>query len=303
MTMLDRLFDTPWLTTEAALRGVLEVATRERLDPGMADALRAAREQRPAAVAMRQGVPLDNTRAVSVRDGVAIVPVTGPIFRYANLLTDLSGATSIQSLARDYQEALDSPLVSAILLAVDSPGGEVTGVAELAQVIYESRSRKPVAAYVDGMAASAGYWIASAAGEIVADPTAALGSIGVVMAVRDPSKTTAREIEIVSSRAPYKRLDPTTQAGRDQYQRMVDAIEAVFLETVARNRGTTPETVAAEYGQGGMLIGREAVAVGLADRLGSFESTLAGLAAGARERRMGGGGSTPRRMFADLMRG
>ena len=125
----------------------------------------ADRQGDPEALEARLGRPLDNTRAVSIRDGVAVIPITGPIMRYANLFTRISGATSTQELATDLQTALDSPQVRAIVLNIDSPGGEASGINELADMIHASRGKKPIKAYVGGTGASAAYWIASAADE------------------------------------------------------------------------------------------------------------------------------------------
>jgi ClpP class serine protease len=86
----------------------------------------------PVALQARLGHKLDNARTVAVRNGVAIVPVTGPIFRYANMFTEISGATSTKILATDIRQALDNPAVKAIVLNIDSPGGVASGINELA---------------------------------------------------------------------------------------------------------------------------------------------------------------------------
>ncbi|KEZ65412.1 hypothetical protein C5I_0136090, partial [Pseudomonas syringae pv. syringae FF5] len=112
----------------------------------------------------------------SVRNGVAIIPVVGPVFRYANLFTEISGATSTQVLATDLQSALDDPSIKSIILNIDSPGGVAAGINELADQIHAGRARKRIVAYVGGTGASAAYWLASAASEIVIDETALLGS-------------------------------------------------------------------------------------------------------------------------------
>lgn len=263
MRAFDLIIQTPWAITEDALRQMLEIATRENLSP--------------QAVAAQLGRPLDYTRTVKVRDGVATIPVDGPIFRRANLFTEISGATSVEVLATDFHTALHDPAVASILFEIDSPGGEAAGVHEFANMVYAARGQKPITAYVSDLGASAAYWIASAADEIVADDAAFLGSIGVVAAVPDPTKRNAREIEFVSSQSPKKRADPTTEAGRTQIQRMVDDLADVFIGAVARNRGVTAETVLERFGAGGLLIGRQAVEAGLADRLGSFESTVTAL--------------------------
>jgi ClpP class serine protease len=172
---------------------------------------------------------------------------------------------------------LDDPTVDALLLNVDSPGGEATGINELGDMLFEARATKPIWSYVEGLGASAAYWLASATERIVVDATAALGSIGVVLAVSDPTKANAREIEFVSSQSPNKRPDPTSERGKAQLQRLVDAMAAVFVAKVARNRGVSEEQVLADFGSGGLLVGEHARRAGLADALGSFEGTLAEL--------------------------
>lgn len=166
------------------------------------------------------------------------------------------------------------------MLNLDTPGGEVTGINEFAQMIFDARGKKPIVAYVDGMAASAGYWIASAADEIVTDETGLLGSIGVVAAVPNPDARSAREVQFVSSQSPKKRPNPNTESGREQLQAMVDDLATVFVRTVARNRSVTESDVLDRFGQGAVLVGANAVQAGLADRLGSFEGVIAELAAG-----------------------
>ncbi len=274
MRILDLACGTPWLITEPALRHMLAIAMRQDLDQTLAEAMRAEREARPSAVATRQGDPLDGTRTITMRDGVAIVRVTGPIFRYANLFTRVSGATSTETLALDIQRAIDDPRVNAILLSIDSPGGEATGISELADVIFAARDKKPIWAYAEGLIASAAYWIGSAASKLVIDATAAAGSIGVVVAVSNPAAKTAEEIEIVSTNAPNKRPDVTTEVGRAEYQRLVDAIETVFIDTVARNRAVTRSRVLKDFGQGGLRVGADAVKARMADAVDSFEATL-----------------------------
>jgi len=247
----------------------------------------AAREHIPdfEAVAAKRARRVDQADTMTIREGgVAILPVVGPIFRYANLFTEISGGTSVSALARDFNTALNDSSVKAILLNVDSPGGEVAGISELAQMIFDGRKKKRIAAYADGMMASAAYWIASAAGEIVADATAIVGSIGIVAAVPNPEKRSARDVEFVSSQSPKKRPNPNTESGKTQIQAMVDDLAAVFVDAVAKHRAVSTATVLEKFGQGDVFVGRKAVAAGLADRLGSFEQTVADLASGKRAR-------------------
>lgn len=257
------LTSMPWAMTEDYLRLMLSIARRENVDI--------------ETVERTMGRKLDNTRTVQQRGDVAIIPVTGPIFRYANLFSAVSGATSIQTLAIDFNAALNNPDVRAILLNIDSPGGEANGVAEFAEMVYRARGVKPIWAYVGGAGASAAYWIASTADEIVAHETALLGSIGVVVAV--PNGADESEIEFVSSQSPRKRPDPATEEGRSDIQYIIDSLAQTFVETVARNRGVSTDTVLSDFGQGSLLVGKDAVAAKLADRLGAYEQTLAELSA------------------------
>jgi len=170
---------------------LVEIASRERapedIARGIADAQQHADERAatPVALAIKQGEPLGDNRQVRVRDGVATIEIVGPIVRHADLFSDISGATSTERLARNFGAAANAPGVSSILLFIDSPGGEAFGIAEMAQMIADSK--KPVVAYIGGYGASAAYYLASAADEVVIDSSALLGSIGTVMEATDYS--------------------------------------------------------------------------------------------------------------------
>ncbi len=220
------------------------------------------------------GRELNNSYVSQERDGVAIIPVVGPLFRYANLFTSISGASSYEILAKDFTSALENPDIKGIVLDIDSPGGEVNGCAEFANMIYEARGTKPILAYASGDAASGAYWIASACDQIIVSETSALGSIGVVAVYKSRDEQSAQAVEIVSSQSPNKRLDPETDEGRSRLQARIDTMAQVFVETVARNRGVDPPKVIKDFGAGDVLIGKKAVHSGLADKTGSLEKTI-----------------------------
>jgi signal peptide peptidase SppA len=263
MRIWNRIAGEPWAITETALHTILEIAAREN--------------ESPQAVAAKLGRNLQNTYSVMERDGVAVIPVTGPLFRYANLFTMISGASSYELIARDFTAALENPQIKGIILDIDSPGGEVNGVSELSNMVFAARGKKPVVAYASGDAASGAYWIASAADEIVVSETSALGSIGVVGMYQGKSGKSAEAVEIVSSQSPHKRLDPTTDDGRSRLQTRIDSMADVFIETIARNRNVSAENVQNHYGGGDVMIGAKAVSAGLADRVGSLEGLIAEL--------------------------
>lgn len=267
MTAFEAVCGGVWAIQEEVLHTILEIAARE--NPPI------------EAVMAKIGRPLENTRAVSMRDGTAVIPVTGPIFRRANLFTEVSGCTSVQHLATDLGAALANDKVTSILLDIDSPGGEVTGIAELASQIQAAAAKKPLCAYVSGIGASAAYWLASAAPDVVLASTAVVGSIGVYAAY--PNGKHAGRTEFVSSQSPNKRPNPETERGAAEIQKTVDATAAVFVADVARYRKTTQEKVLEDFGKGGLLVGKAAVKAGMADRLGSLEEVLAHLASRAEE--------------------
>lgn len=273
----------PWLIDQEHLKTICDIVNRTAEFSGNTEAL-----------AAKMGRPLENTRIVDKRpNGIAVVPITGPIMRYSNLFTEISGATSTQILAKDIQTAIDDPLVKGIVLNIDSPGGQAAGINELAQLIFAARSVKPIAAHIGGMGASAAYWLAAAASSISIDSASLAGSIGVVTTVQvgpqGPNKDGSRTLEFVSTQSPNKRADPTTEGGAAQVQKVVDALGQVFIDSVAQMRGTTSKKVMTDFGQGGVLVGAAAVKAGMADKIGSLESVIAGLA---------GSASKPQRSFS-----
>lgn len=254
----------PWLMLPEALDGLMAIADRQG---------------DPEALEARLGRQLENTRAVTVRDGVAVIPVVGPIMRYANLFTRISGATSTQELATDFQAALDDPKVKAIVFNVDSPGGEANGINELSDMIHAARGKKPIKAYGGGSVASGAYWVASAADELVVDDTALMGSIGVVVeVVTREAREGEKRWTITSRNAPNKRPDISTEEGRAEISKTIDALGDVFVAKVARNLGVDADKVPAMGDHGGLMVGAAAVKAGLAHRLGSLETLIAELA-------------------------
>lgn len=262
----------PWLITPAGLELVLAIASREDL---FKERLALAREER--------GVdkPLANdANRMIVQGDVAVIPVIGPLVRHGDMLAEISGATSYARIRKDLRTALDAPDVARIVFRYDTPGGEAAGCGELAEEIRASTAKKPITAYAEHLCCSAGYWLATAAGRLIAAPSATLGSIGVCIAFSDSSaadeKSGKRRYEIVSSQSPNKRGTPVDDEVIAHLQQRCDDLAAVFIGDVARYRGVKVDTVLADFGAGGVLIGTKAVKAGLADRLGSLNELLSG---------------------------
>lgn len=273
--LYELALSVPWCITDDALEAMLRIAAEDPLPEEEAK----QRFHGPKSLALRNGKRREDSGRMTMHGSVALLPIDGPIYRYADFFTSVSGGVTTASLARDVAAAMADPLVSALLLTIDSPGGEATGINELADAIYSARGKKPIVAYVEGYGASAAYWIASAADLLLVDENASIGSIGTVLGVSDPAQRVSRTIDFVSSQSKMKRADPTTEEGRAYYQTMVDDMTEVFIAKVMRNRGITREQVLAA--QGGMLIGEKAIAVGLADGLGSEDGAIGALLMGA----------------------
>lgn len=229
-----------------------------------------ARGEEPPASTAEQSSPI-----MRVSGSRAIISAVGVIFRYETEMTAFLRlffpVVTLDKLNESFQAAQDNPAIREILFLVDSPGGDAAGVADTAELIRAST--KPVRGYVDNMAASGGYWLASAAGDLHISQSALLGSIGVVITGR--ARDDGRTVRIISKQSPLKQSDPGTEEGRSEWQRTADALAQVFIDSVARYRGTTPEKVIADYGRGGLLVGQHAVAAGMADQINTRHLIMA----------------------------
>jgi signal peptide peptidase SppA len=174
--------------------------------------------------------------------------------------------------------------VHSIILAIESPGGEVDGTQAAADVIRSVRGKKPIVTLVDGLAASAGYWLGSAADKVyITGDTAMVGSIGVVMTHTDYSQAEkARGVNVTEITAgKYKRIAsehaPLSQEGRASIQDMVDHIYSVFVDAVAQSRGVSADTVHEKMADGRVFLGKQAIDAGLVDGVSSMDALIADL--------------------------
>ncbi|HZT28798.1 MAG TPA: S49 family peptidase [Gemmataceae bacterium] len=243
----------------------------------------------PDAVLARR-VPMDATatlmarysdagdeRDYAVLDGVAVVPVQGTLLKKESFLSAWSGASSYEQIQRQVARAVDDASVRAILLDIDSPGGETTGCFELADYIYSIRGVKPVYAAANDIALSAAYAIASSASKVFVTRTGAVGSIGVYALHVDQSEFD-KEIgaKYTFIFAGDKKVDgnphePLGESARGDIQAEVDREYAIFVETVARNRKASTKAIVGT--QAGLLWAENALPL-LADQVGTLEDAL-----------------------------
>lgn len=213
------------------------------------------------------------TYDVSYHGGVGVIHISGIISRHTDMLAQFFGlgSASVENIAKDFQSLLDNEEVKSIILDFDTPGGAITGVNELSEIIYNARGIKPIKAYVTGMACSAGYFLAAACDEIIIDEMGQVGSIGVMRVV---SKQNDKSVIFKSSQSPMKNVEAESEVGKAEYQAKVDYLASIFIDKVAKYRGITSDEVINRGNKGGVLVGAVAVTAGLADRLGSMDSLI-----------------------------
>lgn len=226
-------------------------------------------------------LPKRSEDAAAKRDGkVALMPLRGAIANRMNMMSDISGGTSNEAWSSAFRAAVDDASIKAIVIDVDSPGGAVQGTDELSAQIFAARGTKPIIAHVNGTMASAALWIASAADEIVAMPSAQIGSIG-IMSVHEDRSALHEKLGVkktVLTTAKYKSEGyqgvPSEETQAHWMSRMQKAHES-FVGTLARNRGVDAATIEAKWGQGRVLDAGDAKRVGMIDRLGTLDETIA----------------------------
>ena len=215
---------------------------------------------------------------VSRSGAVAVIPVQGVIAHRMGGMSEMSGGVSTERVTAMLKQALADPNVGSILLDVNSPGGTVAGVTELAAEIRAGVARKPITAHVNAMAASAAYWAISGASEIVVTPSGDVGSIGVITAHVDASEAEAKEglKRTVISAGKYKAegAGPLTEEAHAAIQSRVDDFYALMTADIAKGRGVPLSEVRGGFGEGRLVGAKEAVRLKMADRIATMDDTL-----------------------------
>jgi signal peptide peptidase SppA len=211
---------------------------------------------------------------------VAVLPLHGVMVHRADMFAEVSGAASVERFRARFREVLRDDQVGAVLLHIDSPGGVVNGVQEAADEIMAARGQKPIVAMVDTLGASAAYWLASAADEIVVTTSGEVGAIGVMTAHVDVSaaqeklgiRTTL--IHYGDNKVLGNPYEPLSDEARAAIQARVDEAGRMFEAAVAKGRGVKVAEVRERFGQGLVFSAKEAVSRGMADRVATLEETI-----------------------------
>ncbi|MBD9407139.1 S49 family peptidase [Acidovorax sp. ACV02] len=213
--------------------------------------------------------------------GVAVLRMSGIIAPKANLFMQVSGGLSTQMATKQLESALADQRVRSIVLAIDSPGGNVIGTPEMAAAVREMSAIKPIVTHSDGALASAAYWIGSAANAVyLSGPTVQAGSIGVVIDRAYNPASSVREESIVAGR--YKRLtksnEPLSDEARAIVQADVDYVYSLFVDQVAAFRDTTSDQVLERMADGRVFRGQQAIDAGLVDGVSTLDALVESMA-------------------------
>jgi signal peptide peptidase SppA len=205
-----------------------------------------------------------------------IIPVVGVIGKGLSPLEKMTGAVDLNEVSQQIDAFLADPEVQEIVLHIDSPGGTVTGVEEVARKIQNST--KPTTSYTDGMMASAAYWLGASADRVVGSPSSDVGSVGVYMAVPDMSGLYAMSgvqmLVIKSSATPLKAagLEGTSlsQEQIDYFQQQVDEIYTDFVASIKQKRKFVADDALKGQAMSGKVASKKGLLTGLADSLGAL---------------------------------
>ena len=206
---------------------------------------------------------------------VAVIPIYGLIAQHPQSL-----GASTDEIGFLFDAAMASRQVDAVVFDVDSPGGTVSGVPELAARLAAARGLKPMIAVANSLMASAAYWLASAADEVLITPSGEAGSIGVYTTHEDWSKALEQDgINVTAISAGRRKLEgapwlPLSEEAAANLRERVDEVYEWFVKAVAANRGASQKAVCEGYGEGAVLGAEQAVKANLADRIGTLEDAI-----------------------------
>lgn len=235
-----------------------------------------------AALVNRKNLP--QPRAGSI----AVIPVYGVLAPRMNLMSEMSGGTTYDKLAVQLSEAMANKAVRTIVLDIDSPGGSVAGNAEFARQVLTARAKKPIVAVGQYTMASAAYHIASAATEIVAAPSARVGSIGTYAIHDDLSESLAKlgvkrtYISAGDGKVDGNNTEPLSEQARARAQSNINEYYGQFVSNVVKGRGQgmTADRVRDEW-KAHLYTAQEALSLGMIDRIATLEETVSRLLSGS----------------------
>lgn len=216
------------------------------------------------------------------KGSVAVVNINGTIQQKPNLFMAIFGGTSTDVVGRHIEALAANSDIKAIVLNVDSPGGTVQGVAELADIINQARKQTHIVSVANSMSASAAYWLSSQADESVMTPSGLVGSIGVYTVHEDWSQAYEANgvkptiVKYGKYKAEGNFYEPLSEEAIADMQARVDKYGEMFTKAVARGRGVTTSKVENQFGQGRVLMAKDALEAGMVDRIATLDKVISG---------------------------
>jgi ClpP class serine protease len=276
MSILNLIKARQWAMQRRAFQAAVDIATRANYEEEEIKKYFHA-EDANSKIQMLQGFgdAVEGSMYSYIAKDTGLILIDGPIIPRATMFSDISGVASIDRLMSEFSSFENNEEIKKIVLLLDTPGGDVTGITDFSAQI--KRSTKAVDAYVWN-ANSAGYVIASAADRIIVNNLGTVGSIGVVVTAVDDTEALEKEgikiKEIWSSQSPYKRLNLNTEEGVSEVQKLVDSIADAMISTIAENRGITSDVVLQKYGQGRVMSANDALKAGMIDSVQDVQNFL-----------------------------
>ena len=262
--------DRVWAGSETSLQAALKA--EEGIGAKLAAGVLTASEQE------------EGPRLLEVNDGLATITIKGSLVNSDSPLLRFFGVTGYPEIRDAMVAAAQDTSVGEILLDIDSGGGAVSGVADVANLIRMVNDRvKPVTAYTDGVMASAAYWLGSGAGEVYSGKTALVGSIGIISTHKEYTEAYKKEgigvtvVRAGKDKALANSNEKLGDKGRAQIQQVVNASYEVFVDHVASMRGKSYDYADKQMADGQEFIGKAAVDVGLTDGITTFDAVVSDL--------------------------
>jgi signal peptide peptidase SppA len=266
--IISTITTTPWMMAPSALKMMLEILDahingtitpeeiRQRIDTHQRD---------------RESLPSRNST-------VGVLPLHGPIFPKANLMTEMSGATSLEQWTSDFLAMVADDSISSIIIDVDSPGGLSSMVPETAATIRRARDVKPIYAVANTMMASAAYGISSGATKVFGSPSSMVGSIGTYMVHTDESplmeKIGVKETVIKAGRFKAVEIESLTPESREYLQDLTNDVNDQFLAAIADGRGISVDELRETYGDGRVFASSRGLELGVIDGIATLDEVV-----------------------------
>ena len=261
---------SPWMITESAMKMICEIVEAHITGKLSQEDIRIRYQE------SRQEMNGKHNHQNVL--GIGVLQLAGPIFPKANLMTELSGATSVEQFRSDFRAMLSDKSVDAILLDIDSPGGHASQIAEMASEIREARDVKPIWSIANTSATSAAYYLGAQADKMFASPSSLVANVGTILVYRDDSKKNEmfgiKETPIVSSKLKGVGYGPLDDEKLAYLQAMTDDINNDFIRNVALGRRVSEDEIREKLGDAAILTANQALEKGAVDGIATFDEVV-----------------------------